>query len=64
MYYDDVELASEAFYRAQTLNPDYTLAWVGQGIVATAHNHDHDAKAIFEHAITLMVNVVRSLCLE
>lgn len=41
------------------LNPDYTLAWVGQGLVA-ARNSDHQHEyALFEHAVTLPVAVVR-----
>ncbi|EKM54043.1 uncharacterized protein PHACADRAFT_145635 [Phanerochaete carnosa HHB-10118-sp] len=60
LYHDDTELANEAFYRAQVLNPDYTLAWVGQAVVAARngdHRHEH---ALFEHAITLPSAVVRS----
>jgi superkiller protein 3 len=59
LHHDDLELANEALYRAQTLDPDYTLAWVGQGLVATANGHHVDAKALFEHAVTLAANVVR-----
>jgi hypothetical protein len=54
-----VELANEALYRAQVLNPDYTLAWVGQGLVAEV-NQDHKHEyALFEHAVTLPATVVR-----
>jgi superkiller protein 3 len=28
-YHDDLELASEAFLKAQTLDPDHTVTWVG-----------------------------------
>ena len=28
----------------------YALAWVGQGLVATANTHDRQASALFEHA--------------
>lgn len=53
LYHGDNELANEAFYRAQVLNPDYTLAWIGQGLVA-AHNGDHQHEyALFEHAVSL-----------
>ncbi|KAI0051258.1 TPR-like protein [Auriscalpium vulgare] len=53
LYHDDHELANEVFYRAQTLDPDYSVAWVGQGIVATRNGHDADSHALFEHAVGL-----------
>ncbi|KAI0674837.1 TPR-like protein [Trametes maxima] len=53
LHQEDTELANEAFYKAQTLDPDYALAWVGQGLVATANGHDKEARALFEHATTL-----------
>ena len=55
---DDAELANEAFYRAQTLDPDYTPAWVGQGMVATLNGHEEDATALFEHAVGLSADLV------
>ena len=61
LYHNDAELANEALYRAQTLDPDYALAWVGQGLVATANGHDQDAKTLFEHAVTLSGDVVSNL---
>ncbi|GBE81379.1 Superkiller protein [Sparassis crispa] len=57
LYHDDAELANEAFYKAQTLDPDYAPAWVGQGLVATANGHDADARALFEHAVGLTATV-------
>ena len=58
LHNDDVELANEAFYRAQTLDPDYTLAWVGQGLVATMNGNEEDASALFEHAVSLTADLV------
>jgi superkiller protein 3 len=58
LYHDDLQLANEALYRAQTLDPDYTVAWAGQGLVATANGHDTDARAMFEHAAGLTADVV------
>ncbi len=58
LYHNDIELANEALYRAQTLDPDYTLAWVGQALVATANGHESDAKALLEHAVGLASSVV------
>ncbi|KAI8969575.1 TPR-like protein [Trametes punicea] len=57
LYHGDAQLANEAFYKAQTLDPDYALAWVGQGLVATANGHDREARALFEHATTLTATV-------
>ncbi|KAK0207900.1 superkiller protein 3 [Desarmillaria ectypa] len=57
LYHNDVELANEALYRAQTLDPDYTLAWVGQALVATANGHESDARALLEHAVGLASSV-------
>ncbi|KAG8986501.1 Superkiller protein 3 [Tulasnella sp. 427] len=53
LYHDDLELANHAFYRAQTLDPDYSLAWIGQAIVATRNSHTTEARALLEHSITL-----------
>ena len=58
LHHEDVELANEAFYKAQILDPDYALAWVGQGLVATANSHDREASALFEHATVLTAAVV------
>ncbi|KAI0743910.1 TPR-like protein [Daedaleopsis nitida] len=54
---EDAELANEAFYKAQTLDPDYALAWVGQGLVATINEHHRDASALFEHVTSLTAAV-------
>ncbi|OSD01253.1 TPR-like protein [Trametes coccinea BRFM310] len=57
LHHEDQQLANEAFYKAQTLDPDYALAWVGQGLVATLNGHDREARALFEHATTLSATV-------
>lgn len=58
LHHNDVELANEALYRAQTLDPDYAIAWIGQALVATANGHESEAAAMFEHAVGLTANVV------
>lgn len=58
LHHGDRELANEAFYKAQVLNPDYTLAWVGQGLVAAMHGDHKEEYALFAHAITLSTAVV------
>ncbi|KAJ6558576.1 superkiller protein 3 [Mycena vulgaris] len=50
---NDLELANQALFRAQTLDPEYTTAWVGQALVATANGHHSDSTTLFEHAVTL-----------
>ncbi|KAG6854057.1 hypothetical protein C0991_011035 [Blastosporella zonata] len=57
LHHDDTELANEALYRAQTLDPDYAVAWIGQALVATRNGHNIEAAAMFEHAIGLAPNV-------
>lgn len=58
LHQEDADLANQAFYRAQVLDPDYSLAWVGQGLVATVNGHEPDAHALFEHAHNLSADVV------
>jgi len=58
LFHDDNELANEALFRAQTLDPDYMLAWVGQGLVATKNGHQNDSYTLFSHAITTAADVV------
>ncbi|KZV61771.1 TPR-like protein [Peniophora sp. CONT] len=57
LHHGDTPLANEAFYRAQTLDPDYALAWVGQGLVATQNGHFADSRVLFEHAVSLTADV-------
>lgn len=59
LHNNDSELANEAFYKAQTLDPDYALAWVGQGLVATFNGPSPEARALFEHAVGLTAIEVR-----
>ncbi|KAK7056865.1 Superkiller protein 3 [Paramarasmius palmivorus] len=56
-YHNDFELANEAFYMAQSSDPDYSLAWLGQALLASASGHEPGAIAILEHAVGL-VNIV------
>ncbi|KDR75408.1 hypothetical protein GALMADRAFT_98862 [Galerina marginata CBS 339.88] len=52
-YHGDVKLANDALYRAQVLDPDNTLAWVGQFLIARANGDDADALLLLEHAVGL-----------
>ncbi|KAJ4000018.1 TPR-like protein [Lentinula boryana] len=56
-HHNDLELANEAFYRAQSADPDYTLAWFGQALIAITSGHLSGATSILEHAVGL-TNIV------
>ncbi|EPS42388.1 hypothetical protein H072_3606 [Dactylellina haptotyla CBS 200.50] len=53
MLHGDYQLANEAFTRGQSADPDYSHAWVGQGLVALATGQASDATGLFEHAFQL-----------
>ncbi|KDQ10122.1 hypothetical protein BOTBODRAFT_164222 [Botryobasidium botryosum FD-172 SS1] len=57
LHHGDTELANQTFYRTQTIDPDYSLAWVGQGLVAIANGHSAEARSLFEHAVSLSASV-------
>ncbi|KAH7138065.1 hypothetical protein B0J11DRAFT_449938 [Dendryphion nanum] len=50
---NDQELAHTAFSRAQSTDPDYALAWVGEGIVALLYGDTTEALSHFTHAFEL-----------
>jgi len=50
---DNIQLANEAFSRAQSADPEYALAWVGQGIIALMTGNEADAQDLFEHAFEI-----------
>lgn len=50
---NDHELAHMAFSRAQSQDPDYALAWVGEGIVALLFGDAKEALSHFTHAFEL-----------
>ncbi|OAF99704.1 TPR-like protein [Paraphaeosphaeria sporulosa] len=50
---NDTELAHQAFSRAQSQDPDYALAWVGEGIVALLFGDTNEALSHFTHAFEL-----------
>ncbi|KAK6363196.1 Superkiller protein 3 [Orbilia blumenaviensis] len=53
MLHGDYQLANDAFTRGQSADPDYSHAWVGQGLVALATGQTADAPGLFEHAFQL-----------
>jgi superkiller protein 3 len=50
---NDLQLANEAFSRAQSADPEYALAWVGQGFVAALMNIAGESQELFEHAFEI-----------
>jgi superkiller protein 3 len=50
---NDTELAHQAFSRAQSQDPEYSLAWVGEGLVALLFGDANEALSHFTHAFEL-----------
>jgi len=50
---DDRELANECFLKSQILDPDYSRAWFGQGVLAERDGQRDQAASLFAHAVTL-----------
>jgi superkiller protein 3 len=53
LLHNDTELAHQAFSRAQSQDPDYSLAWVGEGLVALLFGDAKEALSHFTHAFEL-----------
>lgn len=49
----DLQLANEAFSKAQSADPEYALAWVGQGLIASIMGDADQALELFEHAFEI-----------
>ena len=50
---NDNELANEAFTRAQSADPEYAHAWLGQGLLATLYGNAQEARGLFSHAFDI-----------
>jgi superkiller protein 3 len=50
---NDQELAHVAFARAQSTDPEFALAWVGEGIIALLFGDSKEALSHFTHAFEL-----------
>lgn len=50
---NEIELANQAFTRAQSTDPDYPQAWIGQGLIALLYGDPKEARGIFEHAFDI-----------
>jgi superkiller protein 3 len=50
---NDIQLANDAFTRAQSTDPDFAHAWVGQGLIALMTDNAKEADLIFTHAMEI-----------
>ena len=53
LVYHDHELANEAFTRAQSADPEYAQAWLGQGLLATLFGNNKESRGLFAHAFEI-----------
>lgn len=53
LIHNDIQLANEAFTRAQSTDPDYSPAWIGQGFLALLFGDPNEARGLFEHAFDI-----------
>ena len=50
---NDVQLANDAYTRAQSSDPDYAQAWLGQGLLAMQMGEVKEARKLFTHAFEI-----------
>ena len=50
---NDYQLANDAFTRAQSTDPDYAHAWLGQGLLASSLGEVNEAQNLFTHAFEI-----------
>lgn len=50
LIHNDLELAHQAFSRAQSTDPDYAHAWIGEGLIALLWGDTTEALSHFVHA--------------
>jgi superkiller protein 3 len=50
---NDVQLANDAFTKAQSTDPDFAHAWVGQGLIALLTDNAKEAGLLFTHAMDI-----------
>ncbi|KAH7108181.1 TPR-like protein [Auriculariales sp. MPI-PUGE-AT-0066] len=53
LHHGDRELANQALFRAQLLDPDLSMAWGGQALVAIANGHNRDAQSLLTQSVNL-----------
>lgn len=50
---NDLQLANEAFTRAQSVDPDFAEAWLGQGLLAEQMGELEEARGLLSHAFEI-----------
>ncbi|KAK2759815.1 Superkiller protein 3 [Arachnomyces sp. PD_36] len=50
---NDIQLANEAFTRAQSADPDFSHAWLGQGVLALLLGNSNEARELVTHAFEI-----------
>ncbi|KAJ3256832.1 Tetratricopeptide repeat protein 37, partial [Borealophlyctis nickersoniae] len=53
LLHNDLDLASQAFQKAQFVDPDWALGWLGQAFVAERMGGRKEAREVVEHAFEL-----------
>ncbi|KAI9758533.1 MAG: hypothetical protein M4579_003025 [Chaenotheca gracillima] len=53
LFQNDYQLANDAFARAQSTDPEYTQAWLGQGLLALLLGDSKEAQSLFTHAFEI-----------
>jgi superkiller protein 3 len=53
LQYSDHELANDAFTKAQSADPEYAHAWLGQGVLATLYGNTAEARGLLMHAFDI-----------
>ncbi|KAK3049478.1 Superkiller protein 3 [Extremus antarcticus] len=57
LLHSDYELAHQSFGRAQSTDPDYAHAWVGEGLIAMLEGKNEEALSHFTHAFEISDSV-------
>ena len=53
LIHNDIQLANDAYTRAQSSDPDYAQAWLGQGLLAMRMGEVNEARNLFTHAFEI-----------
>ena len=53
LIHNDLQLSNNAFTRAQSADPDYAHAWLGQGFLALLYGEAAEARGLFTHALEI-----------
>ncbi|WAR61977.1 hypothetical protein PtB15_14B70 [Puccinia triticina] len=59
--HSDLDLANQAFERAQLIEPDWSLSWMGQGLIASLNGQQQKAGELVEHAYSLSLGSITTI---